>query len=482
MPISTTLVNNTPIAVVGAGLTIQLGAAITALRLQGSVDGTNYVDLPYRNATSISGDGVTMDGIGIGKMAFSAGQTVRLDIRGLAYIRGTDMTNSVAIAYEVFFDSAGLLPAIAPNDYATLGGLGDSQLSSGIVTTPGNDQQNLTTGRLGAMTGYNCLMWASGYSAGKLVYNGIAGTTGITMQILHDSHLATAMAKRWTFCCVSGGTNDIAGAVASTTTLEYLERIIIGLLSVGTIPIIMGVLPNLVTLGAAHDALNIGYRKLAAKYARQGVIFEDAYAPHVETTGLGVAAHFRDNTHLTSAHNKVRGQRLATLILAAHPWVRDAYVPVSNATGKSGLVTNPVYTANAGAVTPTGWSISGVGAVTNVAAGTAVGNEWTLTKGLNSVSATTGNIFPAGATYILVTGITTTNAASANTELGVRDPAFSAAAHAWRWVLDTETPAGFIIAVKFSVPTGFPTNYIRQVNGGANPSSIMLFQTEAQVA
>jgi len=470
------LTDGQDVSVIGyKGIYVYFNATTAApVKIQGSLGSDKFTDLKYE----LQGGAISRSTVA--SRVFDAGDLIYVHLDG-AFDEIQFVGGAVNVDVFAFFDSAGLLPAIAPNDYATLGGLGDSQLSSGIVTTPGNDQQNLTTGRLGAMTGYNCLMWASGYSAGKLVYNGIAGTTGITMQILHDSHLATAMAKRWTFCCVSGGTNDIAGAVASTTTLEYLERIIIGLISVGTIPIIMGVLPNLVTLGAAHDALNIGYRKLAAKYARQGVIFEDAYAPHVETTGLGVAAHFRDNTHLTSAQNKVRGQRLATLILAAHPWVRDAYVPVSDATGKSGLVTNPVYTANAGAVTPTGWSISGVGAVTNVAAGTAVGNEWTLTRGLNSVSATTGNIFPAGATYILVTGITTTNAASANTELGVRDPAFSVAAHAWRWVLDTETPAGFIIAVKFSVPTGFPTNYIRQVNGGANPSSIMLFQTEAQV-
>lgn len=400
---------------------------------------------------------------------------VRINTTGLSRLRFPQLAGSTATyTTRVPFD---LAPQ--PQDFVTLGGLGDSQLASGITTTAGNDTQNLVTGRLGAMTEHNVLLWASGYSGGKLVYAGVEGTGGLTSQQIIDTHLQGALRHRWTFCAISATTNDVGAAVASATTIANIEYMVVCLLAVGTIPIIMGNLPNRLTTGAAYDALNIGLRGLANKYAMKGVIYEDAWAPYVGDDGLGDAALFRDNTHLTFAGNKTRGQNLASLILAAHPWVRDAYLPQSNATGKSGLATNPIFTANSGAVTPTGWTIGGTGVTSNVTSG-AVGNDWTLTRGsANSTGNTTANIAPAGGTYIWVSRVQTTNIASAGSELGFRDPAFVAASHAWRWIInDQELPADFILAVKFAVPTGFPAQYYRVLGGGLTGGTIVHSQFE----
>lgn len=440
-------------------LSIRFNAAVGPIRIEGSLGSSRFDKIHDR----ITSDRPTEDGSG--RLYFNEGRIITLDVRSFDEIR--------FVGAAVNIDVSPFDQALQPYDFVTLGGLGDSQLASGIVTTAGNDTQNLTTGRLGAMTEHNVLLWASGYSGAKLVYAGVEGTGGLTSQQIIDTHLAGAMRHRWTFCAISATTNDVGAGVPAATTIANIEFMVQSLLSVGTIPIIMGNLPNRLTTGAAYDALNIGLRYLANKYAAQGVIYEDAWSPYVGTDGLGQVALFRDNTHLTFAANRTRGQNLASLILAAHPWVRDAYLPYSNAAGKSGLATNPIFTANSGAVTPTGWTISGTGATSNVAAG-AVGNDWTLTRGSADTSATTGNIAVSGGTYVWVGALE-----KAPGEFGFRDPGFNPASHAWRFTNTLAIPAGLKFAVKFAVPSGFPNNYFRVLLTAAGTSKMAQFELYA---
>lgn len=464
---SVTLSNNTEISVVGA--------EIIRVYFKADASCSFEVSLAASGDTwgRVRGKNLATQTLDYGE--FKDGELYEFPVGVAARFRVTGLTGTLDIDWDtVPFDVAR-----QPQDFATLGGLGDSQLASGITTTAGNETQNLVTGRLGVMTEHNVLLWASGYSGGKLVYAGVEGRGGLTSAEVIENHLEGALRHRWTFCAISATTNDVGAAVPAATTIANIEFMVVSLLAVGTIPIIMGNLPNRLTTGAAYDALNIGLRGLANKYAMKGVIYEDAWAPYVGDDGLGDSGLFRDNSHLTFAGNKTRGQNLASLILAAHPWVRDAYLPQSNAAGKSGLATNPIFTANSGAVTPTGWTIGGTGATSNVASGT-VGNDWTLTRGTANVTGnTSSNIAADGATYIWVSRVQTTNIASAGSEIGFRDPGFVAANHAWRWVInDQELPAGFILAVKFAVPSGFPDNYYRVLGGGLTGGTIVHSQFE----
>lgn len=436
--------------------------------VEGSVASTGNVWNPV--PVDILSDGVDAQGNG-GPVA--ANTIIRVNTQGLSRLRFPQLASSTttSVTRVVPFEFAR-----QPQDYATLGGLGDSQLASGIVTTAGNDTQDLVTGRLGAMTEHNVLLWASGYSGAKLVYAGVAGEGGLTSAQIITNHLPMALRRRWTFCAISATTNDVGAAVPAATTIANIEYMVVSLLAVGTIPIIMGNLPNRLTTGAAYDDLNIGLRNLANKYARYGVIFEDAWSPYVGTDGLGIAGSFRDNTHLTFAANRTRGQNLASLILASHPWVRDAYLPYSNAAGKRGLATNPIFTANSGAVTPTGWTITGTGATSNVASG-AVGNNWTLTRGSADTAGTTGNIAVNGGTYVWVGAME-----KAPGEFGFRDPGFVAANHAWRFTNTLAIPSGLKFAVEFAVPSAFPANYFRVLLTGAGTSIMAQFELYATTA
>lgn len=468
--VSTTLSNNTEINVLGLESVGIQYKAIPGGRpiIEGSVNttGSDWVRIRGTKRSSL-----TLD-----NGEFVLDEIIDYPTRHLARIRIVNLTGTVAVDYHtVPFEFAR-----QPQDYATLGGLGDSQLVSGITTVAGVDQQDLVTGRLGAMTGHNVLMWASGYSIGRLVYAGIEGNTGLTSQQILDQFLPGALRHGWTFCAISATTNDIGASVPAATTINNIEFMVQSLLSVGTIPIIMGNLPNRLTTGAAYDDLNIGLRNLANKYANYGVIFEDAWAPYVGTDGLGLVGSFRDNVHLTFSANRIRGQNIAALILGSHPWVRDAYRPVSNAAGKRGLAANPIFTANSGAVTPTGWTLTGTGATTNVAAGT-VGNDWTSTRGpANMAGNTTANIAVKGATYVWVSRVGTTNVINASSEIGFRDPAFVNANHAWRWVInDQELPtSNFVLAVKFSVPSASVDQYYRFQSAGASGSTFIHSQFE----
>lgn len=430
------------------------------IEFEGTIDGINWVPARVRR----QGDSVWSNSILV-----NTGDAFEIELAYFRTLRVASITGDEIIDATFQWEPRLFNLARQPQDFATLGGLGDSHLASGIVTNVGPDTQNLVTGRLGAMTEHNVLLWASGYSGAKLVYAGVEGTGGLTSQQIIDTHLAGAMRHRWTFCAISATTNDV-GAVAAATTIANIEYMVVSLLSVGTIPIIMGNLPNRITTGAAYDALNIGLRKLATKYAQYGVIYEDAWSPYVGPDGLGKASLFRDNTHLTFTANRTRGQNLASLILEAHPWVRDAYLPYSNAAGKLGLATNPIFTANSGAVTPTGWTITGTGATSNVASG-AVGNDWTLTRGSVDTSATTGTIAAAGGTYVWVGAIQ-----KANGEFGFRDPGFVPARHAWRFTNTMAIPAGLKFAVKFAVPSGFPANYFRVLLTSAGTSIMSQFE------
>lgn len=458
--VSTTLSNNTEISTIGLeSLGVQFKAVPGgAPTFEGSVNtsGSDWIRVRGTKRSSLALD----DG------NFALDEIIDFDTRHLARLRIVNLTGTVAVDYHtVPFEFAR-----QPQDFATLGGLGDSQLASGITTTAGNDTQDLTTGRLGALTEHNVLFWASGYSGAKLVYAGVAGEGGLTSAQIITNHLPMALRRRWTFCAISATTNDVGAAVPAATTIANIEYMVVSLLSVGTIPIIMGNLPNRITTGAAYDDLNIGLRNLANKYARYGVIFEDAWSPYVGTDGLGIAGSFRDNTHLTFAANRTRGQNLASLILASHPWVRDAYLPYSNAAGKRGLATNPIFTANSGAVTPTGWTITGTGATSNVASG-AVGNNWTLTRGSADTAGTTGNIAVNGGTYVWVGAME-----KAPGEFGFRDPGFVAANHAWRFTNTLAIPSGLKFAVEFAVPSAFPANYFRVLLTGAGTSIMAQFE------
>ena len=439
--------------------------------VEGSVASTGNVWNPV--PVDILSDGVDAQGNG-GPVA--ANTIIRVNTQGLSRLRFPQLASSTttSVTRVVPFEIAR-----QPQSLVTLGGLGDSQLASGITTVAGPDAQNLATGRLGVLTSHNVLMWASGKSRGRLVYAGVAGEGGVTSSMIVASHLPTAINRRWTFCAISATTNDVAASVPAATTIANIEYMVVSLLAVGTIPIIMGNLPNRLTTGAAYDALNIGLRNLANKYARYGVLYEDAWTPFVGTDGLGISGSFRDNTHLTHAANLTRGSNLADLILAAHPWTPTGYLPVSNAAGKSGLFTNPIFTANSGAVTPTGWAISGTGVTSNVASG-AVGNDWTLTRGsANSVGNTSSAIAVAGGTYVWYGGVTTTGTANTSTQFGFRDPAFVGANHAWVFQINSaEVPANYWFAVLFAVPTGFPDNHFRFTSAGSVGSTFVWRQLE----
>lgn len=467
--VSTTLSNNTEISTLGLeSLGIQFKAVPGgAPTFEGSVNtsGSDWVRVRGTKRSSLALD----DG------NFTLDEIIDFDTRHLARLRIVNLTGTVAVDYHtVPFEFAR-----QPQSLVTLGGLGDSQLASGITTVAGPDAQDLNTGRLGVMTSHNVLMWASGKSRGRLVYAGVAGEGGVTSSLIIALHLPMALRRRWTFCAISATTIDVAAGVPAATTIANIKFMVEALLSVGTIPIIMGNLPNRLTTGAAYDALNIGLRELAASFANQGVVYEDAWTPFVGADGLGQAALFRDNTHLTHAANITRGANLADLILAAHPWIPTAYLPVSNAAGKSGLFTNPIFTANSGAVTPTGWAISGTGVTSNVAAG-AVGNDWTLTRGsANSAGNTTANIAAAGNTYVWYGGVTTTGTANTSTQFGFRDPAFVGANHAWLLQINSaEVPANYWFSVLFAVPTGFPDNHFRFTSAGSVGSTFVWRQLE----
>lgn len=463
---SVTLSNNTEISTVGA--------KTLRVYFKGNASCTFEMSLATSGSTWGRVRGFNLATQTLDNGDFKNGETYEFPVGVSARFRVTGLTGTVAVDY----DSVPFRFAPQPQDFATLGGLGDSQLVSGITTVAGVDQQNLATGRLGAMVEHNVLLWASGYSAGRLVYAGIAGNTGLTSAQIIANHLAEAVARRWAFCAISATTNDIGASVPAATTIANIEYMVVSLLAVGTVPIIMGNLPNRLTTGAAYDALNIGLRQLATKYQQYGVIFEDAWGPFVGTDGLGNVSLFRDNAHLNFNGNRQRGQNLANLIIASHPWVRDAYLPRSNAAGKSGLATNPIFTANSGAVTPTGWTIGGTGVTTNVAGGT-VGNDRTLTRGSANSTGETAAIATANSTYVWVSRVQTTGVANASSEIGWRDPAFVNSNHAWRWVInDQELPSNFILAVKFAVPAGFPANYYRFQSAGSVGSTFVHSQFE----
>jgi hypothetical protein len=284
---------------------------------------------------------------------------------------------------------------------------------------------------------------------------------------------------RWKFCLISATTNDVAAGNSHTITLDNIERMMIALLANGTIPVVLANLPNRVDRGSAYDKLNVGLRKLVNAYARERAVYVDDWPIFVGTDGYGKSSLFRDNTHLNEEGNQLRGEAIANAIMAVHPGMSDAYLPYYDAAG-DGLVANPIYIQNSGAVTPTGRTISGTGIASNVASG-AVGNDWTTTKGSgNAEGRTTASPAVAGKTYIFVTGIETAGGANnASSELGIRDPGFSAASHAWRWSWGArDLPAGGKLAIKVAVPAGFPDNYIRYVNAGTLNSTVKLSQTQ----
>lgn len=402
---------------------------------------------------------------------YEANQQARFDILGAERVKVEGLAAPVSASFNLVFnpfDSA--RPAYR---IATIGGLGDSGLQSGVVTSAGNDQQNLATGRLGVLNQHNVQFWASGYSRGRLAYAGSAGLAGLTSTQVLTDHLAVAQARRWTFCPVHVGTNDI-GVLAASVTIANVRQMVEGLLAVGTIPIICGVLPHRVTTGTAYDQLNEGLRRLAVEYR---VPFEDNWGPNVGVDGLGSAALFRDNAHLTHAANQARGERLAALILGAYPELPANLLPWSNAADKAGLFPNPIFNQNSGAVTPTGWAISGAGATSNVAGGT-VGNTFALTRAAANAVANTSSAFAtAGGTYLWVGGIQTSGSAfNGSTYFGFRDPGSLPQFHAWQMSVNSvDLPANFEPAVLFSVPAGFPANRFQHQNAG-NSSSVVTLQ------
>jgi lysophospholipase L1-like esterase len=462
---SVTLSNNTEISVVGAE-TIRV-------YFKGNASCTFEASLAASGSTWGRVRGLNLAAQTLDNGDFKNGEFYEFPVGVAARFRVTGLTGTLDIDWDTApFDTARSLYRVA-----TIGGLGDSQLTSGITTTAGTDQQSLATGRHGTMNQHNFLFWASGYSRARLAYAGISGDTGLTSAQILANHLAAAQARRWTYCVISAGTNDIASTVAASTTIANMRQMIEGLLAVGTIPIIGGVLSNRVTTGAAYDALNDGYRRLAVEYR---VPFEDTWGPTVGTDGLGQSALFRDNTHLTHDANRARGERLATLLTGAFPSIPASLLPWSNATGKAGLFPNPIYTANSGAVTPTGWTISGTGATSNVASGT-VGNTFAFTRGsANAIAHTTSAIAPDGATYLWVGGIQSSGGVpNASSYFGFRDPASVAASHSWQMRIDTvEIPANLEFAVLFSVPTGFPDNRFQHQNAGSSSSVITLQRNE----
>jgi len=444
-------------------VSIRFNAGVGPITIEGSLGSSQFDKIHDR----ITSDRPAEDSNG--RLYFNAGRIITMDVRSFEEIRFVGAAVNIDVSP---FDSARPL-----NRIATIGGLGDSQLASGIVTTAGNDQQNLATGRLGVMNQHNVCFWASGYSRARLAYAGIAGEAGLTSAQVLATWLPVARARRWTYCPISVGTNDIGGAVAASVTITNVRRMVESLLEVGTIPIICGVLPNRLTTGAAYDALNEGYRRLAVEYR---VPFEDAWGPYVGTDGLGQSALFRDNTHLTHAANMARGERIANLILGAYPGVPASLLPFANGAGKAGLMANPIYTANSGAVTPTGWAFSGTGASSNVATG-AVGNDWALTRGsANAIANTSAAPATAGSTYLWVGGVRTTGGAfNASSYFGWRDPGAVAASHAWQMQINSvEIAANLEFAVLFRVPTGFPANRFQHQNAGSSSSLIELRRNE----
>lgn len=445
-------------------LSIRFNAAVGPVRIEGSLGSSRFDKIHDR----ITSDRPAEDGNG--RLYFNQGRIITLDVRSFDEIR--------FVGAAVNIDVSPFDPARPLNRIATIGGLGDSGLQSGVVTVPGNDAQNLATGRIGVLNQHCVQFWASGYSRGRLAYAGSAGAPGLTStQILAD-HLAAAQARRWTFCPIHVGTNDIGGAVSASVTVANVRQMMEGLLAVGTIPIVCGVLPNRSTTGAAYDNLNERFRRLAVEYR---VPFEDNWGPNVGVDGLGNPALFRDTAHLTHAANQARGERLAALILGAYPETPANLLPWSNAAGKSGLFPNPIFNQNGpGALTPNGWTISGVGAVSNLNAGS-VGNNFNLARGANAVLANTTSAFAlAGGTYLWTGGIRTTgNAFNSSTYFAFFSPDFQPANHAWQVQINSvDLPANFEPAILFRVQPGFPACRFQTNNAGSSGSAIELYRNE----
>jgi lysophospholipase L1-like esterase len=444
-------------------VSIRFNAGVGPITIEGSLGSSQFDKIHDR----ITSDRPAEDSSG--RLYFNAGRIITMDVRSFEEIRFVGAAVNIDVSP---FDSARPLSRIA-----TIIGLGNSQLASGVTTSAGNDQQNLATGRHGTVNQHNVIFWASGYSRARLAYAGVAGEAGLTSAQVLANHLATARARRATFCVIDAGTNDIGAAIATSVTIANTRRMIEGLLEVGTTPIISGVLPNRVTTGAAYDNLNEAYRRLAVEYR---IPFEDTWGPCVGVDGLGTAGLFRDNTHLTHDANRARGQRIADLILAEFPRIPASLLPFSNAAGKAGLFPNPIFNLNSGAVTPTSWTTSGTGASSAVNSGT-VGNTFAHTRGsANALAHTTSAIAAAGSTYLWVGGIQSSGGVpNASSYFGFRDPASVAASHAWQMRIDSvEIPANLEFAVLFRVPTGFPANRFQHQNAGSSSSLIELRRNE----
>jgi lysophospholipase L1-like esterase len=316
-------------------------------------------------------------------------------------------------------------------------------------------------------TGQCWQQWASMLSGGRFFVGSVIGGGSLTTLRIQQQHLNTIVndaieARRFGirvgYCVVLAGTNDAGNSIEFGQTKQAFNRIFDTLVAAGIEPILCTLTPR--SGAIAYQRINSFLRYTAM--TRGWKLIDFAIAPTLahNNDGTWLSGLSDDAVHPNEAGAKAMGQVVADtfnewgILGRGLPWITNANADGLNlvSTTNSLLITD----TNADG-TPDGWTLTGAGATSALAASATpgLGNRMTVTRASASTTQLSTSFNSTGDNLYVAT--MRCESTVAGTTPSVQFGAMATASRRYTFTTGVDVPAGSVLTGLVYHPTTYST-------------------------
>lgn len=313
-------------------------------------------------------------------------------------------------------------------------------------------------------TGQCWQQWASMLSGGRFFVGTISGAGSMTTLRLQQQYLKQILIDardpfvRTGYCVVLAGTNDAGNSIEFAQTKWAFNKIFDTLLAAGIEPILCTLTPR--SGAIAYQRINSWLRYTAMTRGWKLIDFATAPTLAHNNNGQWLSGLSDDNIHPNEAGAKAMGQFVADRFLEwgilgrGLPWITNANADGLNlvSTTNSLLITD----TNADG-TPDGWTLTGTGATSALAAAASpgLGNRMSVTRASASTSSLSTSFNSTGNNlYVAAMRCEST---VAGTSPSVQFGAMATATRRYTFTATTDVPAGCVLTGLVYHPVTYST-------------------------